>query len=169
MAVVDVRTAHPNEADLLLTIQREASLAGFAHIFPPELAPYPDDEIRMQWRRALDDPEVEVWVGELDGEPVGSVSIAGDFFRTLYVLPRLWRSGVGSTLHDLGLERLRARGVTRASLWVLEHNDLARRFYERRGWTPNGETRIVPFPPNPLDLGYSLELGRLSEPDVSAA
>jgi RimJ/RimL family protein N-acetyltransferase len=41
---------------------------------------------------------------------------------------------------------------------VLEHNDRARRFYERLGWHVDGTSRVVPFPPNPIDLGYSIEL-----------
>jgi RimJ/RimL family protein N-acetyltransferase len=45
-------------------------------------------------------------------------------------------------------------GVTK--LWCLEENHRARRFYEKRGWELNGETRIVEYPPYPLDLGYSL-------------
>jgi len=40
---------------------------------------------------------------------------------------------------------------------VLEENARARRFYERRGWQENGRTRVVPFPPNPLDVGYTLD------------
>ena len=32
------------------------------------------------------------------------------------------------------------------------------RFYERRGWGENGTTRVVPYPPNPLDVGYSRAL-----------
>ena len=40
-------------------------------------------------------------------------------------------------------------------LWVLEENHRARRFYEKRGWRLNGETRVVPYPPNPLDVGYT--------------
>jgi hypothetical protein len=41
---------------------------------------------------------------------------------------------------------------------VLEHNDRARRFYERLGWAENGTSRVVPFPPKPIDLGYSIVL-----------
>ena len=36
-------------------------------------------------------------------------------------------------------------------------NIRARRFYERRGWGENGETRVVEFAPNPLDIGYTLD------------
>jgi hypothetical protein len=46
----------------------------------------------------------------------------------------------------------------RAKLWTLEENWEARRFYERRGWTLNRETRVVPFPPNPIDVQYEKEL-----------
>ena len=41
---------------------------------------------------------------------------------------------------------------------MLEQNDGARRFYERLGWAENGDSRIVPFPPNPIDVGYSISL-----------
>jgi ribosomal protein S18 acetylase RimI-like enzyme len=41
---------------------------------------------------------------------------------------------------------------------VLEHNDRARRFYERLGWAENGTSRVVDYPPNPIDLGYSISL-----------
>jgi len=40
---------------------------------------------------------------------------------------------------------------------VLRDNTRARRFYERRGWRESGRTRVVPFPPNPLDVGYTLD------------
>ena len=26
------------------------------------------------------------------------------------------------------------------------------------GWRENGDTRVVPFPPNPIDVGYTIEL-----------
>ena len=150
-----IRRARPDEAETLLRIQREAGVAAFAHVFPPERFPFPDDEVRAAWERALADAEVEVYVAELDGEPVGSVSVGSGFLRTLYVLPSHQGSGIGSALHDHALERLHALGASEARLWTLEHNHGARRFYERRGWTLNGETRIVEFPPNPLDVGYS--------------
>jgi GNAT superfamily N-acetyltransferase len=102
--------------------------------------------------------ELEVYLAEVEHERVGSVSIDGEFLRTLYVVPSHWGRGVGSSLHDHALARSRARGCACAKLWTLEQNIAARRFYEKRGWTLNGETRIVPFPPNPLDVGYSRTL-----------
>jgi hypothetical protein len=41
------------------------------------------------------------------------------------------------------------------ALRVLADNGRSRRFYERRSWYENGRTRVVPYPPNPLDVGYT--------------
>jgi RimJ/RimL family protein N-acetyltransferase len=79
---------------------------------------------------------------------------------------RLLGTGVGPALHDRALACAAQLGSERCHLWVLEENGRARRFYERRGWRENGHTRVVPFPPNPLDVGYtlSLESGRRLAP-----
>jgi GNAT superfamily N-acetyltransferase len=65
---------------------------------------------------------------------------------------------VGSALHELALERLRALGCSTAKLWTLEENWPARRYYEKRGWTLTDVTRVVPFPPNPIDVQYEKPL-----------
>jgi putative acetyltransferase len=153
-----IREARNDDVEALLAIQRGASVKAFAHIFPPELYPFPDDEIRGVWRDAIADADAEAYIAEIEWEPVGSVSIGDVYMRTLYVAPSHWRDGVGTALHDFALDRLRARGCRTAKLWTLEENWLARLFYEKRGWTLNGETRIVPFPPNPIDVGYSRDL-----------
>ena len=153
-----IRRAGRGEAETLLRIQRGAAVEAFAHVFPPEQFPFPDDAVRASWETVLADAGVEVYLAERDGEPAGSVSVGDGLLRTLYVLPAHQGRGVGSTLHDHGLERRRALGEDEARLWTLEENDAARRFYERRGWRLNGETRVVEFPPHPLDVGYSRPL-----------
>ena len=153
-----IRAARPDEADRLLAIQRSACLVAFAHIFPPELYPFPGDDVREVWRDALNDPGVEAYIAELDSEPVGSVSVGDGFLCTLYVLPSHWNTGVGTALHDLALDRLRALGTRTAKLWTLEENWSARRYYQKRDWTLTDETRVVPFPPNPIDVQYAKEL-----------
>jgi GNAT superfamily N-acetyltransferase len=153
-----IRRARPDEAETLLRIQREAAVLAFAHIFPPDRYPFPDDGVRADWEQALADPAIEIYVLEVDGQPGASVAVGYGFLRNLYVLPAYQGSGVGSRMHDHALERLRALGFAEAKLWTLEGNHGARGFYERRGWSLNGETREVPFPPNPLDVGYSRSL-----------
>jgi ribosomal protein S18 acetylase RimI-like enzyme len=158
MTSARIRPARQTDVETLLAIQRAAAVDAFAHVYPPERYPFPDDEIRDVWAEALSDPEVEVYVSEVEGVAAGAVSVGGEFLSTLYVLPAYQGRGVGSALHDVALERLRARGVRRAKLWTLEGNASGRAFYERRGWELTDERRVVPYPPNPIDVQYARRL-----------
>ena len=153
-----IRAAHSSELEALVSIQREASLAALAHIFPPERYPYPTQAVRERWRVALADRDADLFVAEQGGASAGVAFARLGWLDGLYVLPDFWGAGVARALHDRAVARLRELGHERARLWVLEQNQRARRFYERRGWRPDGSTRVVPYPPNPLDVGYTLEL-----------
>jgi len=153
-----IREARLGEAEALAEIQRDASVAAFAHIFPPELYPYPLGDVRARWSDAVANPEITVFGAELDGEPAGVAGCLAEWLDGLYVRRQFWGRGVGRTLHDEVLDRLRSGGSPRCHLWALEGNERARRFYERRGWRENGDTRVVPFPPHPIDVGYTIEL-----------
>jgi GNAT superfamily N-acetyltransferase len=59
----------------------------------------------------------------------------------IYVDPAYMRAGVGRLLITAARERLRGVGVMAASLWVLDGNARARRFYERDGWRFDGTRR----------------------------
>ena len=65
MTAARIRPARAGEADALLRIQRDASVAAFAHLFPPERYPFPDDAVRAAWREALADPDADVVVAEV--------------------------------------------------------------------------------------------------------
>jgi tRNA dimethylallyltransferase len=150
-----LRAAGPEDAEAVFQIQREASLAGLAHIYPPERYPYPAEEVRRHWREALANGVTRVVVAEQGGRVLGFASRTRDRLDGLYVVPDAWGSGLAGRLHDEALRGIAASGEPVARLWVLEHNGRARRFYERRGWTPDGTERVVPFPPHPLDVGYA--------------
>lgn len=157
-AALVIRAARPDDAQALLEVQQAASVAAFAHVFDPERYPYPSDEVLALWHETLADHQLEVYVAEVDGNAAGVVAIGREFLSQLYVLPSHQGTGVGGALHDHALERLRARGIGRARLWTLEENWEARRFYERRGWELTDETRVVPYPPNPIDVQYAKDL-----------
>jgi putative acetyltransferase len=143
------------DAELCFRIARAAAVAGFQHVFPPGLYEFPADAIRADWISALTDPDVETYVAFDDDEAVGVVSVGHGVLQTLYVMPEFWSRGIGSTLHDLALDRLREVNVREALLWTLTENHRARAFYEKRGWRPTGRTRAVPFPPHPIDVEYA--------------
>jgi GNAT superfamily N-acetyltransferase len=152
-----IREARPDEARLLAAVQELASVAALGHIFPPELYPYPREAVQARWIAATADPATRTLIALSGEEPVGAAFVSAEWLEGLYVVPEQWGSGLAGSLHDQALELVRELGSTRCHLWVLADNVRARRFYERRGWRENGETRVVEYPPNPLDIGYSLD------------
>ena len=135
--------------ELLAEIQEVACVAGLKHIFGDE--PFPRAEVLERWRSSRD----EIL---LDGDGLGFAAVSPPWLNGLYVRPEAWGTGVAERLHARAVETLRAAGVETARLWVLAENRRARRFYERRGWSADGTTRDVPYPPYPRDVGYSRAL-----------
>ena len=148
------------DLDIVFAIQKESAVAGFANVFPQEQYPFPEENVRETLRAQLEDTTTVVL---LDDDLRGFALVGGGWLHRLYVLPSAWGAGVGAALHDDALAALREEGAATASLWCLAGNDRARAFYERRGWRLNGEERTVPFPPYPLDVGYSLDLVGVAE------
>ena len=148
-----IRRSGRDEAETHFVIQRAACLPALDHIFPPELYPFPDEEIRDRWRGFPG----AVLVAERDGAPVGVAGVDDCWLHGFYVRPEWWGTAVADELHDAALQAMPDCAEPR--LWVLEENHRARRFYEKRGWRMNRETRVVPYPPSPLDVGYSYVRG----------
>jgi GNAT superfamily N-acetyltransferase len=59
----------------------------------------------------------------------------------IYVRPRMWSTGTGRTLLAEVIDRTTALLYGSLSLWVLEANAKARRFYERAGFAATGESK----------------------------
>jgi ribosomal protein S18 acetylase RimI-like enzyme len=107
-----------------------------------------------RWRRRLAEPEPRhvVLVAENNGSVVGFASCGesrdapdeGELY-SIYVLPEAWGSGAGPLLMAAALSALRENGFAAASLWVLEDNPRAQRFYEREGWARDGGRREEEF------------------------
>jgi GNAT superfamily N-acetyltransferase len=150
-----IREARPDEAQLLAAVQEVASVAALGHIFPPGRHPYPRAAVEAHWAAAVGDPEKRTLIALNDDEPLGAACVCEDWLEGLYVVPERWGTGLAGDLHDRALEIVLVLGSELCHLWVLEDNARARRFYERRGWRENGNTRVVEFPPYPLDIGYT--------------
>jgi tRNA dimethylallyltransferase len=153
-----VRPATLADAEPAFQVQRRASTAGLGHIYPPDRYPFPDASVRERWRETLSDPAARVVVAAKAGAIVGVASVRDGWLDALYVVPEEWGKGLAGRLHDEALRLLADDGAASARLWVLEDNARARRFYERRGWRPDGAERVVPYPPHPLDIGYTKQL-----------
>ncbi len=77
----------------------------------------------------------------------------------LYVLPEFAGRGAGRSLLARAVHDLAEQGFTRASLWVLDSNARARRFYEIAGWRADGAAKTEVRPGGELDeVRYEREL-----------
>lgn len=56
----------------------------------------------------------------------------------LYLSPDGFGKGIGAALLDRSVAGMRNQGFLQATLWVLEENVRAIRFYRREGWRPDG-------------------------------
>ncbi len=102
------------------------------------------------WERWLGDPDAKsaVLVLENDGERVGFVAVgleAGEL-RAFYLDPDHWGVGLGRLLHDSAMAVLREAGHREATLWVLDTNERAQRFYAAAGWVLDGATKSDTIP-----------------------
>jgi GNAT superfamily N-acetyltransferase len=60
----------------------------------------------------------------------------------IYLLPSAWGKGIGRQLMHATLACLAAAGFTQVTLWVLDSNVRARRFYEAGGWSADGRQKL---------------------------
>jgi len=79
----------------------------------------------------------------------------------LYLAPDRAGKGVGRSLFAHAVAGLQRRAYTQATLWVLENNLRARRFYEAAGWTPDGARKTEEMPGAQLhEVRYHIILQR---------
>jgi ribosomal protein S18 acetylase RimI-like enzyme len=136
-----------------------------------------------RWRQllgALEPPEA-VLVAEDEGAVVGFAStlasrdedaahLTGEL-AALYVSPSCWDRGVGQELLGRAVAHLARAGFTTATLWVLETNARARRFYAAAGWSPDGRGQLTRIGNADLaELRYRIVLpsGPGSDPSVTS-
>lgn len=142
-----VRPARRDDAAAIADIHVETWQAAYEHVFGAERLAGIGDR-RAQWDERLAEarPGSQTFVAEDAGRVRGFVSVGdsrdepgkGELYA-IYVLPEAWGSGAGPALMSTALEEL--RGYSSATLWVLEDNPRARRFYEREGWILDGGRR----------------------------
>jgi len=144
-----VRAAQGADADAVARIQQETWRVAYSHVFPATglAQDFIDAE---RWRRRLADPPPG-WSTFVIGDPVvGFASVGpsrdepgiGELYA-IYVIPSAWSTGAGRALLERAEERL-AEDYDEATLWVLEDNPRARRFYEAAGWRPDGARKAEP-------------------------
>lgn len=121
----------------------------YQNIVPQE---YLDELSLDHWTSFLQDFPAVGYVLKVEEELVATSSIApardeamrgwGEIL-SIYVLPQHLHKGYGKTLLSFVLSKLRSSGCSDIYLWVLEENQHAKNFYERNGFTANGDKETI--------------------------
>jgi len=186
--MISVRPASPADAATVAAVRAESWRAAYDGIIPadilgrltsPVLVDQRAQAMRDRWPAGVliaeDRPGTDAGSGTVaavgfanfgrEREPVGGSLTAGpgeDPSRAelyaIYVLPRYWSAGAGLALMTEVLHRTTADGYGTLSLWVLERNARARRFYERAGFGLTGHSQVLESLGGVTELRYEMRL-----------
>jgi GNAT superfamily N-acetyltransferase len=151
--MLTLRPAIPADALAVATVHVRSWQAGYRGLLADEYL----DSLRAEDRAARytfgsPDPDLpSTVVAELHGTICGFASIGASpgpgpetgELLALYVDPGAWGIGAGRALVQDARARMRARGFTNATLWILDGNARAERFYRIDGWVPDDVARTV--------------------------
>lgn len=152
---ITLRRATPDDALALARAHVAAWHTAYRGIVPDAHLERITVENRAErFRQSLTTTAGEIYVAEMDGQIIGHLTLGGcrdtDVDRSttgeiwgIYLSPEHWHKGIGTFLFKQGERMLATRGYSIVTLWVLEANDPARRFYEAMGFQTDGATRTV--------------------------
>jgi GNAT superfamily N-acetyltransferase len=151
-AMLTIRRATPADADALATTVAEG-FASYRDFAPPGWEPPERLEFALGIAVRLRRPNLAAWIAEDDTgaaaghvsylpaaesrDPVDDPTLA--HLEQLFVRRAHWGSGIAPELLATAVEHARAAGYATMRLATPADHHRARRFYEREGWTPQGE------------------------------
>ena len=164
-----IRRAEAADAGTVVRIHVESWNVAYRGIMPDDVIARTDHAYRTRfWAERLADREWPIFLLEEDGAGVAFCHMtptrdADDdptrigHITSLHVLPHLRGKAYGRRLIEHVLDEFRRRGFTAVTLWVLEENWAARRFYEKQGFVLDGGKQTYPKTAVP-DVRYRLKL-----------
>jgi GNAT superfamily N-acetyltransferase len=181
-SAITVRRGVPGDARRISEVQVRSWQAAYRGMIPDAYLDQLTPEKRLPtWERVLADPEQFVLVTEAPDAGVfgfGSLNPSRDAdadavtgeLTALYLAPVFWRRGSGTTLVQAVLEEARSRRYHTVTLWVLDANLRARRFYEKCGFTPDGAEKTEHRSPELVlhEVRYQLELLPTADSQIAA-
>jgi GNAT superfamily N-acetyltransferase len=140
-----IRSAGPDDAAGIADVQHASWQTAYLGVLPHEVLTALDQaQGAAFWHRVLSRAGAHegVLIALLEEEPVGFVSFGpireripgyqAEFYA-LYVRPEAQGCGIGTALMARAARELVRRRCLAATVWVLEDNQLGRRFYEHLG------------------------------------
>jgi ribosomal protein S18 acetylase RimI-like enzyme len=151
-----IRRATAQDAETVGKIHVESWNVAYRGIMPDDVIAQTDLAYRTQlWANRIADPDWPVFIIDDGGESVAFCQMIPTkdpdddptkvgHITSLHALPHLRGRGYGTALVDHVRAEFRKRGFAELTLWVLEENLQARRFYEKYGFRLDGGTRTYP-------------------------
>lgn len=151
-----LRRATLDDASAVGHIHVESWKVAYRGIMPDDVIARTDLAYRTRfWSERIADPDWPVFVIEEKGQRVAFCQMVPSrdpdddptrvgHITSIHVLPRLRGRGHGRALVDHVLAEFQRRGFSEVTLWVLEQNSPARKFYERYGFRQDAATRRYP-------------------------
>ena len=151
-----IRRATVEDAEAIAVVHVRSWQAAYRGLIPQDYLDALDPADRVgrweQYLAASDWPRSGTLVAEPDGSVVGFANLipsrdddadpaeVGEI-TSIYLLPDRWGGGVGRRLMSAVLEVFGEAGYHEATLWVLDTNERAKRFYEAGGWRADGAVK----------------------------
>jgi ribosomal protein S18 acetylase RimI-like enzyme len=149
-----IRYANVDDAAILGEIHSQSWKVAYKGIVPKEILNKISSEKRQKYfEKALSEGWEEDAIIFKDDMAVGLICIGkcrdedkdnsyGEIWG-IYLLPEYFNKGVGFELINWGISELANRKYEKISLWVLEDNVHARRFYEKIGFNHDGTVKEI--------------------------
>jgi RimJ/RimL family protein N-acetyltransferase len=156
--IVEVRPARVEDAAEIAAVHVASWQAGYRGLIPQDYLDGLDPDVwstrrirrleQIDWSR-----EGCLVVADDDGQLAGFTHVGpardddtdpaliGEVYA-IYLAPPAWDKGLGRELMTAGLAELANRGYSEATLWVLNTNERARRFYQAAGFEPDGAVKV---------------------------
>jgi GNAT superfamily N-acetyltransferase len=151
---VTIRVGEASDAVGIGLVHVRSWQAIYQGLFPQEYLHSLDPVQRSQgWQHYFEGrphDRQSLLVADIAGSVVGFVLVGpsrdedavGDGeLRAIYLLPDRWGQGLSRDLVAAALTALGGFGFPQATLWVLDRNQRARRFYTAAGWSHDGTAK----------------------------
>jgi RimJ/RimL family protein N-acetyltransferase len=150
---VTVRPATPTDVEGIARVHTASFRRAYRGLVPDSYLDALRWEDRLpQWTRVMSEGSTVVVAAD-DGTVVGVAAVgpardedlqgSGDYeLYAIYVVPRLWGTGLGSRLLEAALATVPASAPV-VTLWVLAGNERGRRFYQRHGFVTDGTVKTA--------------------------
>lgn len=109
------------------------------------------ENCKAMFTQILTSGEGTIYLASLDSKPMGLLCWLGESrdaarIEGLLTCPEAWGKGVGAALMERALSDIKAAGYSSVHVWPFAENHRARRFYEKQGFHPTGQTRMGDAP-----------------------